>query len=172
MEKPDYIIDDQERTWSNAFSLGTSSLILCGFPLLFFIGFLHSGSIASLITGIILLYGVYELTIFSFIRVFYLNGVLEFRKPLRKYCLLFRKKHQSLHIRPDEWTEVYRHSFKGGTAYYFRNGRTAAYFINADGLSNFYQYLDTLFPNRVKKTDDFPIGMRRKLRKVDPERVF
>lgn len=105
-------------------------------------------------------------------QVYYLNGELIFLRPLRKFSFFFRKRTRLIRIHPDEWTEVYRHGFKGGTAYYFRNGRTAAYFVKADGLSHFYHYLDTLFPQRVKETDDFPMDIRRKLKQEMPERVI
>lgn len=133
---------------------------------------LGTGGAGSLIAGLMIWYFGIEMTGNAYMRIHYLDGELVFLKPLRKFSLFFRKKNRCLRIHPNEWTEVYRHGFKGGTAYYFRNGRTAAYFVKADGLNNFYGDLDTLFPTRVKKTDDFPMDIRRRLRKEDPGRVI
>ena len=172
MEKPDFITDGQERTWSNAFTMGFNSLLFLAFGGMFIYNVIRNPAYyGSLIAGLIIWYLVFEITVNAYIRVHYLDGELVFQRPLRKFSFFFRKRNQQIRIRPDEWTEVYRHGFKGGTAYYFRNGRTAAYFVKADGLSNFYNYLDTLFPNRVKKTDNFPMDIGRKLKKEDPERV-
>jgi hypothetical protein len=173
MEKPDYLIDNQERTWSNAFTMGFNLLLFLAFGGMFIYNFIRNPAYyGSLIAGLIIWCLVFELTVNAYIRVYYLDGELVFLRPLCKFSFFFRKRTRLIRIRPDEWTEVYRHGFKGGTAYYFRNGRTAAYFIKADGLSNFYGYLDTLFPKRVKKTDSFPMSMRRKLKQEDPGRVF
>lgn len=172
MEKPDWINDDKMRTWNNAFTIGFNSLLFSMFPVIFFIGFIERQSFASLITAIILWYLIYELAVFSFIRIYYQNGELEFRKPLRSYSLLFRKKNHRKRIRPDEWTEVHCYSYKGSTSYYFRNGRTAAYFVSVDGLSFFYSDLDVLFSRRFKRTDDFPRETKRRMKKEFPERVF
>lgn len=172
MEIPDYLIDDQERTWSNAFSVLFPVFLFFAFGGLFMGMFIqHTGWYGHLVTGIAVWYFTFEITVNAYIRVYYLNGELVFLRPLRKLSIFFRKRNSQIRIHPDEWTEVYRHGFKGGTAYYFRNGRTAAYFVKADGLSNFYSYLDTLFPNRVKKTDNFPMDIGRRLKKEDPERV-
>lgn len=172
MEKPDWVNDDQLRVWSNAWSIGIKAIILCMIPGIFFISFIEKGYYASLIFGIICLYLFYELTVHSFIRIMYLNGELDFRKPLSKYSLFFRKKEHHLRIKPNEWTEVYSYSFRDGYSHYFRNERTAAYFVTTDGLSNFSQDLNKLFRKRVKETDDFPRDLKRKLRKEMPERVF
>jgi hypothetical protein len=173
MEKPDFITDGQERTWSNSFSVLFPVFLFFAFGGLFMGMFIqHTGWYGYLVTGIVVWYFTFEITVNAYIRVYYLDGELVFLRPLRKFSFFFRKRTQLIRIRPDEWTEVYRHSFKGGTAYYFRNGRTAAYFIKADGLSNFYQYLDTLFPKRVKETDEFPMDIRRRLKREMPERVF
>lgn len=173
MEKPDFITDGQERTWSNAFTMTFNSMLFLAFGGMFIYNVIRNPAYyGSLIVGLIIWYLVFEIAVNTYIRVYYLDGELVFLRPLRKFSFFFRKRTQLIRIRPDEWTEVYRHGFKGGTAYYFRNGRTAAYFIKADGLSNFYQYLDTLFPKRVKETDEFPMDIRRRLKKEMPERVF
>lgn len=173
MEKQDWIHDNQERRWSNAFTMGFNAILFSTFGGMFIYNFIqNTGYYGSLIVGMIIRYLVFEITVNAYLRVHYLNGELVFLRPLRKFSLFFRKRNQLMRIRPDEWTEVYLHSFKGGTAYYFRNEQTAAYFVKADGLSNFYGYLDTLFPNRVKRTDEFPMDMRRRLKKAEPGRVI
>jgi hypothetical protein len=172
MEKPDYITDNQERTWSNAFSVLFPVFLFFTFGGLFIGSFIqHTGGSGFLITGIVGWYFSFEVTVNAYMRVYYLNGELVFLRPLRKFSIIFRKRNYKVHIRPDEWTEVYRHGFRGGTAYYFRNGSTAAYFVKADGLSNFYMDLPDLFPNRLKKTDNFSMHIGPRLRKEFPERV-
>ena len=172
MEQPDYLIDNQERTWSNAFTMGFNLLLFLAFGGMFIYHFIeHPVYYGSLIMGLFIWLLVYEILVNAYMRVYYLNGELVFLRPLRKFSIFFRKKNSQIRIHPDEWTEVYRHTFKGSTAYYFRNGRTAAYFVNADGLNNFYDYLDILFPKRIKKTDSFPMSMRRRLKQKEPGRV-
>jgi hypothetical protein len=75
-------------------------------------------------------------------------------------------------IRPDEWTEVYRYWFKGGTAYYFRNKGTDAYFVSAEGLTILYSDLGGLFTNGVKIINVFPRDAKRRMKKSGTGRVF
>lgn len=173
MGKPDWVNDNKVWVWNNALTILFNVLLSSIFPVLCIVSFIRSPkSYGFLIAAIIPWYLIYELGVYTYIRVVYQNGVLEFRKPLRKYSLLFRKKDQKILIYPDEWTEVYRRSYKGSTSYYFRNNQTAAYFVKADGLNFLYSDLDVLFPQRVRMLQEFPGEIRRRLKKEFPERVF
>ncbi|WP_300355633.1 hypothetical protein [Fluviicola sp.] len=167
MEKPDWVNDDKLRTWNNGWTIGYYALLFLTFPSGFILGFNRNPSnYVLLIIGIVIFYSVYELILLSYTRVTYLNGNLEFKRPLLKFSLLFRNKNNKMRIRPDEWTEVYRYWHKGGTAYYFRNNDSDAYFVSAEGLTIFYSDLGALFSHGVKITNAFPRDAKRRMRKV------
>ncbi len=169
----DWVNDDQLRTWNNAWIIGYYALFLLIFPAGFINAFIHNPTnYGLLIAGIVLFYAIYELVLFSYIRVSYLNGELEFRRPLRKCSLFFRKKNNRMRIRPDEWTEVYRYWYKGGTAYYFRNNDRDAYYVSAEGLSVLYSDLGVLFSHGVKIINARPRDAKRRLKKEERGRVF
>ena len=172
MEKQDWVNDNQERRWNNSLMIGYYALLSLIFPTGFILAFVrHPANYLLLIIGIVLFYVIYEWILSSYIRVSYLNGSLEFKRPLLKCSLLFRKKNRKLCIHPDEWTEVYRYWYKGGTAYYFRNNGNDAYFISAEGLNSLYVDLGGLFSHGVKITGDFPREAKWRMKKESPERV-
>lgn len=173
MKEPAWRNDDQLRTWTNGLWIGIGTAWLLILPvgsLLIF--FNEPVYVHALWVGITLLGFMYELVVNAFIRITYLNGVLEFERPLRKYSLLFRKRKRKLTIRPDEWTELYWYSRKNSFTYYFRKGQTAAYFVSGDGFTLLRRKLEKLFPGRLKTSLDFPKATRKRLKKEFPERVF
>lgn len=173
MEKPGWVNDDKIRTWNNARMIAYYALFFLIFPAGLINGFVRNPTNhVLLIIGIGLFYLVYELILGSYVRVTYLNGDLEFIKPLRKFSPLFRKKNNRMRIRPDEWTEVYRYWFKGGTAYYFRNNGTDAYFVSAEGLTSLYIDLVNLFSHGVKQMSGYPTEVKRRMRREGTGRVF
>jgi|GEM_PF-6529751 len=173
MKEPDWINDNKVWVWNNALAIGFNALFFLIFPAGLINGFVRNPTnYALLIAGIILFYVIYEWGLFSYIRVTYHKGELEFKKPLRKYSILFRKKDYKMLISPDEWTEVYRYWVKGGTAYYFRNNGTDAYFVSAEGLTFLYKDLVNLFSHGVKQMSGYPTEVKRRMRREGTGRVF
>nr|WP_294860489.1 hypothetical protein [uncultured Fluviicola sp.] len=167
------IKDNRVYVWNNLLNITFNTLFFAFFPVgLIWVFIDDTKHIQALWVGIVLLWLVYELFVYTYIRATLRDGVLFFERPLGKYGFLFRRRTRQMTIHPDDWTEVYRYSFKGGTAYYFRKDKTAAYFVSADGFRFFYDDLERLFPGKVKHTDDFPREMRKKLRKKERGRVF
>ena len=160
--------------WNNFALIIFNSLLFGILPVSMIWAFITNPKyIHALWIGIVLLWLIYELFVYTYVRATLQDGILSFERPLGKYrLLLFRKRTGKMTIHPDEWTEVYRYYFKGGSSYYFRKDKTAAYFVSVDGFRFFYDDLETLFPGKVKQTDDFPRDTKKRLRKVEPERVF
>ncbi len=173
MKEPDWIMDDQLRSWNNGglICLNTATFLIL--PIGLITAFIDNPKyIHALWIGIILLYLLYELGMNTYIRITYLNGDLKFERPLRKYSLFARKKPRQLLIRADEWTDLYWFSPRNSFAYYFRNDHTAAYFAAGDGFTSLHRKLEKLFPGRLKTSLDFPRETKKRLKKAEPGRVF
>jgi hypothetical protein len=165
--------NNQGRTWNNRFTMIYYSLCFGIFPVGLISVFINDTKyIHALWIGIVLLWLVYELTVYSYIRVTLRDKILLFERPLARYGLLFRKRTRRMTIHPDDWTEVYSYTNRGSYSYYFRKDQTAAYFVLMDGIRLFDNELADLFPGRKKHVSDFPRAMKRKLRRAEPGRVF
>lgn len=161
------------RTWTNIWSIGLQTAMLAIFPISLLVAFINNPEyIHALWIGIVLLYFLYELFVYSYTKAHYLNGVLEFERSIRTYSLFPWKKNEQLVIRPDEWTELYKYSFKMTEVYYFRNDRSSAYFVTVEGMGGLYREMGKLFASRAKSSLDFPKETKKRLKKEFPERVF
>jgi hypothetical protein len=173
MREPDWIIDDQLRSWNNGIMICLNTAIFLILPIGLIVAFIDDPKYThALWVGIVLLYLLYELGVNAYIRITYLNGTLTFERPLRRYSLLFRKRRMELVIQPDEWTELYWFRPKSSFAYYFRNDHTAAYFAAGDGFMSLHRKLEKLFPGRLKTSLDFPKETKKRMKKAEPGRVF
>ncbi|TSJ44888.1 hypothetical protein [Fluviicola chungangensis] len=162
-----------ERVWNNLFISIYYCLCFSIIPVGLIVAFINNPRlIYALPVGLVLFWLLYELFMLAYIRITFQDGVLIFERPLGKYGLLFRKRTRRMTILPDDWSEVYSHSYKGGYSFYFRKDRTAAYFVSFDGMGSFKKELRAYFPGRKKETLDFPRHLKRKMRREMPERVF
>ncbi len=162
-----------KRVWNNLFIAIYYSLCFSIIPVGLIAAFINNPhQIYALLVGIVLLWLLYELFTVAYIRITFRDGVLLFERPLGKYRLLFRQRPGSMTIHPDDWSEVYTHSHKGGHSFYFRKERTAAYFVSFDGMGSFDNALASYFPGRKKHVSEFPRELKRKMRKEMPEQVF
>lgn len=174
-QEPLWPIENRKVEWSNASLNAVYSLFFLTFSGYLLVQFIYDPTrYGSLVFGLICAYGVYEIAAHSFIRISYLNGTLEFKKPYKKYSL-FRKKGKSyqLTIQSHEWTEMHWKTYKDSTVLYFRHYRTAAYYAHVQGFRSFPDDLETLSPNHlITDMEDVPVIVRDKLRSEMPERVF
>ncbi len=154
-----------------------SSLI----PLLLFVP-LFPGAIISLvllkhlIIGllclIVLIWLMYEMICNILVTVTVEERTIRVQKPLRKNSILSCKKHHELIIEDEDWDQLYCHTYKGGTTFYFRREQSAAYYFAADSMSRLKIELKKHFPEKKIADDWRPLDVVRALRKKFPERVL
>jgi hypothetical protein len=115
---------------------------------------------------------------------FFLNGLVEititkdlivFRKPLKTYSLLFRKKRNTWTIDAADWNELIVMKFKSIYHLYFRLEKSATLFATVEYGSKFVSDIKEMYPSkRINDQNNysFPSHLRKQLKKEHPERVM
>lgn len=162
--------------WSNSASVIINSMVLTPILALFAITF-TAGKIHwsfALLLNVVAWWLYIELIWDSIVRVRLEGRTIIVSKPYRKNSLLMRSKNRQLVIRDEDWDQLFYFHTKDATSFYFRQGRTAAYYFTASSFISWHTDFQTLFPDkRFKESiDKVPKKLLKALQKEFPERVL
>lgn len=127
----------------------------------------------SIYTLILLL--SYELLINTLIQIKITQTTITFRKPWKRFSVLFRKSRQQWILKNEEWDEVFAHSVKSTYMLYFRKNRVGAFFATIEDGRKMLKAIEAFFPDKKIHWNppyDYPKALRKKMKKEFPERVM